>query len=67
MLFRSKGRDRLSDVEIEARLAAQLPLAEKERRADLVLRNDGDLDALRAQVEQAWADLTPDPFPEGSR
>lgn len=63
----AKGRDRLSDVEIEARLAAQLPLAEKERRADLVLRNDGDLDALRAQVEQAWADLTPDPFPEGSR
>ena len=54
----AKGRDRLSDKEVEARLAAQWPLAEKERRADLVLRNDGDLAALRAQVEHAWADLT---------
>ncbi len=53
----AKSRDHLSDGEIEARLAAQWPLAEKERHADLVLRNDGDLAALRAQVEQAWADL----------
>lgn len=37
----------------DARIAAQLPLAEKERVASWVLRNDEGLDALAAQVD-AW-------------
>jgi dephospho-CoA kinase len=44
----------LSRAAVEQRLAAQLPDAERRRVADLVLENDGDLDALRAQVEAAW-------------
>ncbi len=53
----ARARDRLSEEELAARLAAQMPLAEKERRADLVLRNDGDPAALRSQVERAWTEL----------
>jgi dephospho-CoA kinase len=43
--------------EVERRLEAQLPNAERRRYADLVLENDGTLDALRAQVEAAWRAL----------
>lgn len=42
------ARDRLSDAEVEQRLAAQLPLAVKEAAATWLLRNDGSLDDLRA-------------------
>lgn len=36
--------------QIQARLAAQLPMEEKARRADHVLANDGTLEQLEAQV-----------------
>ena len=51
------ARDDLGEAELAARLAAQMPLAEKERRADLVLRNDGDLIELRRRVTAAWEEL----------
>ena len=51
------ARDGLSESEFTARLAAQMPLAEKERRAHLVLRNDGDLEELRRRVAEAWEAL----------
>lgn len=35
-------------------LAAQLPLAEKERVADAVVRNDGSRDALATALDAAW-------------
>lgn len=38
-------------------LATQLPLEEKERLATAVIRNDGELDALRSATEAAWAGL----------
>jgi len=45
------ARDRdLSPEEADARISAQLPLAEKEAVADLVLRNDGTVEELEAQV-----------------
>lgn len=37
-------------AQIQARLAAQLPMEEKARRADHVLTNDGTLEQLEAQV-----------------
>lgn len=43
--------------EVERRIDAQLPNAERRRQADVVLENDGTLDALRAQVEAAWRAL----------
>jgi dephospho-CoA kinase len=40
-----------SDADIDRRLGAQLPLAEKERRSDWVIRNDGCKDDLRRKAE----------------
>ncbi len=52
-------RDRLSQAEAEARIAAQMPLAEKCQRADRVLWNDQDPPALYQQIDQAMATLAP--------
>jgi dephospho-CoA kinase len=51
-------RDRgISRREAEARIAAQVSQAEREAAADVVLRNEGDLDSLETQVDDLWADL----------
>jgi dephospho-CoA kinase len=39
------------------RMAAQSPQSHKVREADLVIRNDGDMDQLRAQVKEAYEAL----------
>ncbi|MCC7404410.1 MAG: dephospho-CoA kinase [Bdellovibrionales bacterium] len=44
-------RDRLSEAEVRARLAAQIPIEEKRRRADRVIDNSGTLEELRRQVQ----------------
>jgi dephospho-CoA kinase len=44
----------LSRPEVERRIDVQIGNAERRRRADVVIENDGTLDALRAQVEAAW-------------
>lgn len=54
-LERLMARDRLDEAAARARMAAQLPLAEKARRADVVLDNRGDMAATAAQVRQEWA------------
>ncbi len=48
-LSRLLGRG-LSAEEAQRRIAAQAPLEEKAARADIVIRNDGSLDDLRAAV-----------------
>jgi len=48
---------RLNPAEVERRLAAQMPDAERRRLADLVIENDGDPAALRREVEKAWQTL----------
>ena len=50
-------RDELSAEEAGRRLAAQMPLAEKRRRADLVVDNSRDLAACRADAERVYGDL----------
>jgi dephospho-CoA kinase len=54
---RAMARDGLSREEARARLAAQLPLAEKIRAATHVIDNDGELEATRAQVTRLVRDL----------
>lgn len=54
---RVRSRDGLSDADARARISAQLPLAEKRRRADYVLENDGSRVDLAAQVEALLAKL----------
>ena len=43
--------------EVEQRLAAQMPDAERRRLADVVIENDGTPADLRAEVERAWQTL----------
>lgn len=50
-LARIVRRDRLTAEEARQRVAAQLPLAEKERRADYVIHTDGAPEVTRAQVD----------------
>ena len=53
-LRRLMERNALTQREAEVRIAAQLPLAEKWGRADLVLNNDGTVEQLLSQVDAAW-------------
>lgn len=50
-LERILARDGLSEAEARARIAAQLPLSEKQKRADYVLYNNGSPQELAAQVD----------------
>jgi len=43
-------RDGISAAEADARIAAQLSIEEKARRADVLVTNEGDLPALRAKA-----------------
>lgn len=51
---RLQARDGCSPDEAERRIAAQLPLATKERLATAVIRNDGDETDLAAATRRAW-------------
>jgi dephospho-CoA kinase len=48
---RVMARDGATDAEARARIAAQLPIEEKVRRADYVIRTDGTFDDTDAQVQ----------------
>lgn len=50
-------RDRLTEAEAGARIASQLPTAEKAKHATWVIDNSGPLEATRAQVDRVWAEL----------
>lgn len=49
---RAMVRDRASDAEVRARLAAQLPLADKVARADFVIDNSGSREATLARTDE---------------
>lgn len=49
---RMAARDELSAKEIEDRLAAQLPLEVKEKEADFIVHNDGDLKNLQVEIQK---------------
>lgn len=51
----AKGMDR---DDAEARIAAQMPMAEKIERADRVIHNDGSLEDLERQVTELWEELS---------
>jgi dephospho-CoA kinase len=48
----------MSEDDVLARDAAQMPLEEKAALADVVVDNDGSLDDLESTVERLWADLS---------
>lgn len=47
----------LSENEVQARIDAQMPLAEKINYADIVIENDGTQAELRRQVDELWERL----------
>lgn len=56
-LRRAAARDNASEAQIRARMAAQMPIAEKVKRADVVIDNDGDWEATERQVRAIWREL----------
>jgi dephospho-CoA kinase len=58
LIERVGARDGLTAEQVRARMKAQLPASEKEKRADRVIVNDGTLAHLRRQVEKAWREAT---------
>jgi dephospho-CoA kinase len=54
---RLAARDGLDDAAISARLAAQLPLADKRAHATWVVDNGGSLKETRAQVRRIWEEI----------
>lgn len=56
-IARLAARDGMSRADAEARIAAQLPLDEKARRADYVVANDGSPEALAAKADALLSDL----------
>lgn len=58
---RVSARDGLRPDEIEARLRAQLPLAQKAARATYVIDNSGTLADTEASVDALWKNLIQEP------
>ena len=54
---RLSTRRGMSMDDIDARMAAQIDQAELEKLADIVVRNDGDLEALAAEADRVWVEL----------
>lgn len=54
-LDRLMRRNGFTREEAEQRIASQLPLSEKAKRATRIIDNNGDLDALRREVDRVWA------------
>lgn len=57
-IARMRSRDGFDEAAARARLAAQLPLAEKRRRATVVLDNVGSVSELAAGLGEAWRALS---------
>lgn len=55
---RVMARDGATEEDARRRLAAQLPIAEKVRRADYVIRTDGTVADTNAQVQDVFRQLT---------
>lgn len=47
----------MTDADVRARMAAQAGRQQRRAVADVVIDNDGDREALRAQVAQLWQEL----------
>lgn len=47
----------MHEDDVRARIAAQLPLEDRARQADVLLDNEGTIDELAAQVDELWRQL----------
>jgi dephospho-CoA kinase len=62
-LQRVMARDGLSQADAQARIASQMPLSEKRRRAQYVIENDGDLATLADKLARLWPQVAGQPLP----
>ena len=62
-LRRLLERRGMSKSEAQGRIQAQNPQAEKLRQADVIIRNDGNVEETREQLRRAWAALRASPKP----
>ena len=51
---RAKKRLEVPIQEIKKRIDLQIPLREKEKKADFVIKNNKDLESLKKEVEKLW-------------
>jgi len=51
-------RDGLSEVDIRSRIRAQMPLAEKMKRADYIIDNNGSMEEMNQQVRELYQELS---------
>lgn len=56
-IARVTGARGMTRDDVERRLAAQMPEAERRAHAQVIIDNNGSLDELRRQVEAAWCGL----------
>jgi dephospho-CoA kinase len=47
----------MSEDDVRARIAAQMPLDERARTADVLIDNEGSLDDLEREVDVLWRQL----------
>jgi len=52
----AQGRP-LTETEVQARIDAQMPVMEKAKYADVVIKNEGTLEELHRQVDELWERL----------
>lgn len=53
-VMRERG---MSEGEARARIGAQVEGGRREELADVIIRNDGDLEELRSRVDELWGEL----------
>lgn len=56
-IARVMKRNSMTRDEAVARLEAQMPIDEKLKRADVVIRNDGTMKELQQRVDEVWEEL----------
>ena len=61
------ARDGIGETEARLRVAAQLPIAEKVRRADYVIHTDGTVEQTNVSVRELYEHLTQPPMPVTER
>ncbi len=57
VIKRLKEQRGLAEAQTLARIRSQLSSEERVKHADVVINNDGDLDAMKAKVKELWAKL----------
>ncbi|EKP14538.1 dephospho-CoA kinase [Leptospira borgpetersenii serovar Mini str. 201000851] len=56
-ILRTISRDRLKKEDVLARISSQLPITEKLKRADYIIRNKGNLETLKEECKNLYSTL----------